>query len=538
MVVRTESEKAVASRKFALQMIFSERNHYCMFCSKSGSDGTTDCELQQLAYNYGLTNWTYPPDYRKDWPLDASRKYFVMDHSRCILCRRCVRACNQIAANHTLGLHQRGTRTMICADDDVPFGESSCVSCGTCLQVCPTGALADRRSAFMGHDSDAQRTAATCMGCSAGCGIQAFVRDNQLLKIEGDWQGNSGGILCATGRFETTEPKPKRILWPLIKQNGTQVETSWDKALTHIATRFRESHRVAGLASPRVTNECLAAFACFFNEVLESNELALLYGDVPPLDLGEHGTLADVSGADCIITIGGDVLEDHKVVGYLIKRACDSGARLIVVNDHSTELDPYAQTLLHLEDISHTDDSPFAQLKTTYHLRASGMSQLRTAVEAAQRPVLLYGPGLTATVYAALRALPSKVKFLPLISGTNAAGAARLGLTAHPVHGEALYALLGDDIPNGNGLPKREFTVVQAVYESAWTKAADVVLPGVTWAEQKGHMVNMEGRCIPVAPLLAAPKSVHAGWETLLRLSVRMGYALSYDEISEISAAL
>ena len=74
-----------------------------------------------------------------------------MDHGRCILCRRCVRACEEIAANHTLGLTHRGAQTMICADDDTPFGSSTCVSCGTCLQVCPTGALHDRHSAYLGH---------------------------------------------------------------------------------------------------------------------------------------------------------------------------------------------------------------------------------------------------------------------------------------------------------------------------------------------------------------------------------------------------
>ena len=140
LVVHTETERVVAARVFALQMIFSERAHYCMFCPASGSDNTTDCELQKLAYRYGLTNWAYAPNYQKQWPVDASGRHFVLDHGRCILCRRCVRACREISANHTLGVHQRGARTLIGADDDQPLGQSSCVSCGSCLQVCPTGA--------------------------------------------------------------------------------------------------------------------------------------------------------------------------------------------------------------------------------------------------------------------------------------------------------------------------------------------------------------------------------------------------------------
>ncbi|MCY2952463.1 MAG: 2Fe-2S iron-sulfur cluster-binding protein [Planctomycetota bacterium] len=538
MVVQTESAKAVESRKMVLQMIFSERSHYCMYCQMSGTAQSTDCELQKLGYRYGLNHWSYGPNYAKNWPIDATRTHFVMDHARCILCRRCVRACQQIAANHTLGVQQRGFKTMICADDNVQFGESSCVSCGTCLQVCPTGALADRRSAYRGHESEVTRTKAVCLGCSVGCGIEAITRDNQLLRVEGDWKAGNEGMLCSVGRFDVVEPKPVRIMWPMVRTDGRLVETSWDKALTFAAGKFRQAHRVAGLASPRLPNEALAAFACFFHEVLMSNEVGLLYGEDPPLELGQPAVLHDVAASDCIVIIAGNPMKQQKVVGHLIKRAYDNDARIIVVNDRPTELDSYAHLRLQLQDVSYHGESPFEQLKNTYHLRGTGVSQLKAAVEAAQRPVVLYGGGLTTTVYAALRALPAKVHFLPLINGTNAAGAARLGLRPRPVHGEALYVMVGDDLPDGMVLPHRQFTLVQSAYRSAWTESADVVLPAMIWAEMKGHMINIEGRSLPVAPLLVAPKSVHACWETLLQLSMRIGYSLSFDEISDISKAV
>jgi formate dehydrogenase major subunit len=461
-----------------------------------------------------------------------------MDHARCILCRRCVRACNTIAANHTLGVHQRGSRTLICADDNVRFGDSTCVSCGTCLQVCPTGALTDRRSAYRGHDCDVTRTKAVCLGCAVGCGIEAVTRDNQLLRVEGDWTAGNEGLLCATGRFEVVEPKPQRVLWPMVKQDGRLVETSWDKALTLVAERFRESHRVAGLATPRLPNESLAAFACFFNEVLMSNEVALLYGEDPPVELGMSASLRDITMADFIAVISGDPLRQQKVVGHLIKRALDNEARLFVVNDRATELDRYAQVRLPLQDVSQHGESPFERLRHAYHLRGTGISQLKAAVETAQRPVILYGSGLTTTVYSALRALPDKVRFLPLISGTNAAGAARLGLRPRPVHGAALYLMLGDDTTDGLPVTPRQFTVVQSAYRSPATETADVVLPDLIWAEQKGHIINIEGRTLPVTPLLQAPKSVHACWDTLLQLSMRMGSSLSYDQIHDISMAV
>jgi formate dehydrogenase major subunit len=537
MVVRTDTPAVVASRKASLHLIFSERTHYCMFCPASGNNETTDCELQRLGYEHGLDCWKYAPNYKRQWPVDASRRFFVMDHGRCILCRRCIRACEEIAANHTLGLTQRGARAMICADDELPFGESTCVSCGTCLQVCPTGALHDRQSVYLGHESQVTRTAATCVGCAMGCGIQAVTRDNQLLRVEGDWAAPNGGLLCAAGRFEVVEPGPARILQPLLKRAGQQVEATWDEALARVAEKFGEAHLVAGVASPRLTSQSLAAFGCFFHDVLESSEVALLQSEVPPLDLGAMASLRDVVDSDCIALIGGNPGEHQKVLHQLIHRALDNGARLIIVNDESTHLDPWAELHLDLEDISFHAASPFEKLKTTYHLRVSGVLQLRKAIEPALRPVLLYGAGLSSTVYAALRSLPAKARFLPLVKGTNAVGAARLGLEPRPVRGDAIYVLLGDDSPDGQALPQGEFTVVQAARRSAWTDAADVVLPSPTWAEQGGHTINLEGRRLPVVPLLQAPPSVPEHWETLVKLTERMGGTLSLEALAQLAGS-
>ncbi len=539
MVVQTDTEKVHAARRFALQMIFSERSHYCMYCQSSGTSEDTDCELQKLGYEYGLDSWSYAPDYHKPWPLDASRQYFVMDPSRCILCRRCIRACSDVVANHTLGLRQRGARTMISADDGSPFAESSCVECGTCLQVCPTGALSDRRSAYMGHNAQVKRTPAACVGCAVGCGIEALTRDNQLLRVEGDWNAGNGGLLCRRGRFDVVEPQPKRVLKPMVRRGGTLQDADWDEALALVAERFAAADTVAGMASPRLTNESLAAFTCLFHETLGSSEVGLINGEVPPLDLGTPGRLQDIGGADCIAVVGGDPLEDQPVIGYMVRRAVDNGAKLTVVNDSPTALEPYAQLHLRPQDISHNGVSPFARLRTVYHLRVSGISQLRSTLEAAERPIVLYAAGMSATVYAALRALPRKVGFLPLVKGTNAVGALRLGLTCRELRGDALYVLAGDDMPGeDNGWRPRDFTVVQAAYQSEWTDQADVVLPARIWSEQTGHVVNLEGQSLPVTPLVQAPKSVHADWETLLQVSMRMGNALSYDEIADISRAV
>jgi formate dehydrogenase major subunit len=506
MVIKTESEKVQAARKFVLELLFSERVHYCMYCPMSGTDESTDCDLQRLGYRYGLTSWEYAPNYKKRWPVDASRQYFILDHSRCILCRRCVRACDEIAANHTIGVKDRGARTMIIADMDVPFGASSCVSCGTCLQVCPTGALIDRRSAYMGHHTDVERTETTCMACPVGCGIEAITRDDLLLRVDGDWDAANGGLLCVNGRFEVVEPQPARIGQPMVKRNGEWAKVTLDEALAVVASRLKAAGPVAGLVTPRATGETLSAFQDFFANVLSSDQAGLLYGAMPP-SLGALATLPDLSGADCVVVVNGEPLQDQKVLGYLTKRAVDNGARLVVVDDAATQLDPWATATLPLAKIA----------------------ELLPIVAGAQHPVVLYSGGLDAAVYDVLRSLPAQTRFLPLYDGTNTAGAAKVGLEARPVKGAALFLLAGDEAKADHGvtLPETAFTVVQAAYQTAWTDAADVVLPAPVWTEQAGHIVNVEGRELPVNPSTTAPQGVETAESLLNKLAAHLGHSLN-----------
>src|SRR5690606_10061380 len=130
MVIHTESEKVKKAREFALSLIFSERNHFCPYCQVSGGD----CELQNAAYRLGMTHWPLQPNWQP-FPVDASHPYIILEHNRCILCRRCIRACNELVGVNTLGVANRGARTFIIADFEVPLGESTCVSCGMCVQV-------------------------------------------------------------------------------------------------------------------------------------------------------------------------------------------------------------------------------------------------------------------------------------------------------------------------------------------------------------------------------------------------------------------
>lgn len=140
MVVNTDTPKVRKAREFVLSLIFSERNHFCMYCQKT--DG--DCELQNAAYGEDMTHWPMQPNW-KPYQVDASNPYFVIDHNRCILCTRCVRVCDEIEGAHTWDVMGRGVNAAVITDLNQPWGESeSCTNCGKCVHVCPTGALVEK----------------------------------------------------------------------------------------------------------------------------------------------------------------------------------------------------------------------------------------------------------------------------------------------------------------------------------------------------------------------------------------------------------
>ena len=135
---------------------------------------------------------------------------------------------------------------------------------------------------------------------------------------------------------------------------------------------------------------------------------------------------------------------------------------------------------------------------------------------------MIYAANLPAEVLAQLKGL-DKAKFMPLYTGANAAGAAKLGLTTREVSGQALFVLAADEIPDGHDLPAASFTVVQSAYRTKWTDAADVVLPALLWTEKQGHVINIEGRELPVAACIQPPAGVQSDMSTLAALAERMG---------------
>jgi len=502
MEVLTESPKVVEARRFVLQLLFSERNHYCMYCQMSG-----DCELQALAYRYGLDSWKYP---RPFTPLqvDASRPYFVMDHNRCILCRRCVRACAELVGNHTLGVRERGANSMITADMNDPFGESSCLSCGTCLQVCPTGALMDRHSAYRGVEEDLERVGSVCAACSVGCGVELFTRDGHLVRIEGDWDAEPNkGLLCETGRFEPLYEDRKRVRTPLLRRNGDLEEVTWDEALDAVAEGLKalDGDSIAALASPRTTNETLNLFAETFRGagVRSMGNLK----PVPDFLARAEGSLEMLDEADLFLVVGVDLAEDFQVAGFAVRRGVTNrGARLVILGEGETEM----------AKIAH------------YQFTSSEVDEAIALAKGADASVVIYGSEAGSLMPRLWVDLAERARFLGLVPGTNGRGALAAGLNGDfdPEGIKGVFVLVADDQvdePLLGRLETAEFVAVQASYFGPLVERADVVLPTAIWAEKSGTLTNTEGRSQALHAAIPAPAGVKDDQEILTALSERLG---------------
>lgn len=568
MVVETETEALKKSRRFILSMLFSERNHFCPFCQVSGGD----CELQNAAYQQEMTHWPIQPGWN-DFTVDTSHPYFILDNNRCILCRRCVRACGELAGNFTLSVEERGAKSMIVADTNVPLGESSCIKCGSCVQVCPTGALIDRTSAYQGQNEHLKEIQSVCIGCSVGCSIKIMVRDNRIVRIEGDWEGAvNHGVLCEHGRYDPVTESRKRITTPMVKKNGRLESVSWDEALNTVQAKL-EKNSVAALASTRLSAETLAAFNHLFNTNLKGNLVTSIEEGVPTAavstyaEQNEHfeGKIDLLHTADVVLCIGANLNRSHMVAGFLFKRHLAMGTHLINIDPEESSLDELAklalkpkpgsdlalirglQAVIAKEGLERSTLGIQNADALIHHATEQTGISLDTLNRAARllanaiSPVIVFGKGITAQrderLIQGLHQLAVQVGasdaersgILSIKGEANSLSAALIGLDQpFSLDGQNVtYLAIGDDYVSRSlveRVGRSSYLVVQASYESKLTEQADVVLPVSIWAEQDGHYINLDGRIRKAEQALTPPANVRSNLDVLTDLAVRMNF--------------
>jgi formate dehydrogenase major subunit len=546
MVVATDTPALRASRQFVLNMLFSENNHICPFCPVSGGD----CELQNAAYHEQMTHWPYLPEWQPQ-AVDASADDFIFDPNRCILCRRCVRACDELVGNCTLGVAQRGAKTHLVADGGIPLGASSCIGCGTCVQICPTGALFGKRTAYQGLNAQTESTPSICLGCSVGCGVAVVTRGGRLVRIDGDWLSPvSGGLLCRVGRFEPLEDGRTRVLTPLVRRAGKLSPASWEDALSVAAAGLPGG---AGYISPRLPGEALTAFQQLLlsQPPFDADSAAPSVVQAGRAKLAAEADLDDLRAADLVILLGAEVEHDHQVIGFFIKRGLPRGLKLAVIDPIERALDSQAALVLRPKPgaIAPTLRAWQAALQVGIadeDLRAAAaqagfsVEHLKTLVSllaAAKQPVLVHSASLAARepeavawLHAVARQMP-RMKLLALESAANSRLAQYLGLTQPftPLAGQPVLLDLGDEAPSHSLIAAAQdasFRVVAASYCSPVTEIADVVLPVETAFELSGHYLNVEGRWQFAQRALVAPGEVRSNAAVLGGLAERLGQTI------------
>jgi predicted molibdopterin-dependent oxidoreductase YjgC len=299
MIVLTESSPVVEARRLIIQLLLSSGNHNCAIRGSDGSDWTQfqlnvqnedgsgelcpvwgDCRLQDLAYRYQVSGDKFTPTEVR-YPMELVNPFIVRDFSRCILCGRCVQACNEVQVNNAIHIGYRGSSTKIIAAGDRPLKDSDCVFCGECVQACPVGALVEKDSRYKVRHWKTDKVQTTCSYCGVGCQLYLHVQDNKVVKVTGvDEVPPNFGSLCVKGRFGYNFiGSPERLTDPLIKENGGFRKATWDEALSLVAGKLSEikekhgSDSIGVLTSARITNEENYIIQKFTRAVLKTNNI-------------------------------------------------------------------------------------------------------------------------------------------------------------------------------------------------------------------------------------------------------------------------
>jgi len=299
MVVKTSSPRVMKARRYNLELLLSSGHHNCI-AQDLDSDSWTDaqlralevkgheelcpaygeCKLQDLAIQYQVRGNLFEPSEPK-YPIEDVNPLIVRDHSRCILCGRCVQACNEVQVNRAISFGYRGASTKVAAKGDRPLFQSDCVFCGECVQSCPVGALIDKKSFPACRPWEVEKVRTTCPYCGVGCQQWLHVKEGRIVKVTGvEGAEPNEGRLCVKGRYGYDFIySEERLKTPLIRENGSFREASWDEALDLAAGKLKEiiaAHgpdAVAGVSCARSLNEDSYQMQKLFRAVIGTNNI-------------------------------------------------------------------------------------------------------------------------------------------------------------------------------------------------------------------------------------------------------------------------
>ena len=353
MVVHTQTPKLAKLRKGVMELYISDHPLDCLTCSANG-----DCELQDMAGAVGLRDVRYGYDGENHIhdDKDESNPYFTYEKSKCIVCSRCVRACDEVQGTLALTIAGRGFGSRVSPSQNEPFFSSECVSCGACVQACPTATLNEKAVIEIGAPEHSVVT--TCAYCGVGCAFKAEMRGEELVRMVPYKDGKANrGHSCVKGRFAWGYATHKeRILNPMIRSSISDPwrEVSWEEAIAHTASEFKRiqgkygRHAIGGITSSRCTDEETYLVQKLIRAGFGNNNVDTCARVChSPTGYGLKTTFGTSAGTqdfdsveftDVMMIIGANPTDAHPVFASRMKRRLRAGARLIIIDPRRTDL--------------------------------------------------------------------------------------------------------------------------------------------------------------------------------------------------------
>jgi len=353
MKVTTQNQQIADIRRGVMELYISDHPLDCLTCPANGH-----CELQDMAGVVGLREVRYGYEGANHLAAekDTSNPYFTFDASKCIVCSRCVRACDEQQGTLALTIQNRGFESKVAAGQNVSFMDSECVSCGACVQACPTATLSEKTLIEKGQAEHSVTT--TCAYCGVGCSFRAEMKGEEVVRMVPNKDGHANhGHSCVKGRFAIGyATHADRITKPMIRAKITDAwqEVSWEQAIAHAASELRRiqgkygRNSIGGITSSRCTNEETYLVQKLVRAGFGNNNVDTCARVChSPTGYGLKNTLGESAGtqnfdsvmqADVIFVIGANPTDGHPVFGSQMKRRLRQGAGLIVADPRRIDL--------------------------------------------------------------------------------------------------------------------------------------------------------------------------------------------------------
>ncbi|NVK19507.1 MAG: formate dehydrogenase subunit alpha [Methylocystaceae bacterium] len=365
MVIQTQNDHLAKLRKGVMELYISDHPLDCLTCAANGN-----CELQDAAGEVGLreVRYGYQGKNHLSEVKDESNPYFTYDPSKCIVCSRCVRTCEDIQGSFALTIEGRGFDSRVSVGRGDSFFNSDCISCGACVEACPTATLMENSVIEKGQAEHVVET--TCAYCGVGCSLRAEMRGEEVIRMVPSKEGGANeGHACVKGRFAWGYATHQdRITKPMIRENVEDhwKEVSWDEAISFSAKKLNEvkakygGKSIGGITSSRCTNEEVFVVQKMIRAAFGNNNVdtcARVCHSPTGYGLKEtYGTSAgtqdfkSVEKADVVLVIGANPTDGHPVFASRLKKRLRQGAKLIVLDPRRIDLvkTPHVEAACHL----------------------------------------------------------------------------------------------------------------------------------------------------------------------------------------------